>query len=250
MPPQKDEFSPCVSRLRQKHIPFIPCLSRLSQKDDDTQIQFIPCISKLRRAGIKVRPGKADTFLAIKFEHGVIEMPTITISGFMKLLLRNCVAFEQLHKSSSKHVTVYATFLGCLVNTSEDVEYLRERDVINNYLDNDSEIAVVINKLGKEVSFDIHDLNKLGKDVSFDINAAFKKYGKEVSFDIRDSYLSKLFKDVDKYYENRWHLQWASFKRTYFNTPWTFISALAAFVLLLLTIAQTFFAVISYVHPK
>jgi hypothetical protein len=185
------------------------------QKDDGTPTQFIRCISRLRRVGIKVSPGKAETFLAVKFKRGVIELPPITTSGFIKLLLRNCLAFEQLHKNSSKHFTVYATFLDCLVNTSEDVQYLRQRQVFDNYLATDAQVADFINKLGKEVSFEIPYF-----------------------------YLSKLFNDVNRYYENRCHVHCASFMRTYFQTPWSIISASAAIVLLLLTLAQTIFTII------
>uniref|UniRef100_A0A6N2LQY6 Uncharacterized protein n=1 Tax=Salix viminalis TaxID=40686 RepID=A0A6N2LQY6_SALVM len=56
-------------------------------------------------------------------------------------------------------------------------------------------------------------------------------------------YLSELFSDVHRYYKNTRHLQWASFKYTYFRTPWSFVSALAALIILLLTVAQTFYTI-------
>jgi len=59
-------------------------------------------------------------------------------------------------------------------------------------------------------------------------------------------YLSGLFDEVHQYYGNSWHVQWASFKYTYFDTPWSFISALAALVLLVLTVGQTYFAAYQY----
>jgi hypothetical protein len=153
----------------------------------------------------------------MKFRYGVIEMPTITIDNFMSSLLLNCVAFEQCHNSDSKHVTTYATFLDCLVNTDKDVGYLCDRNIIENDFGNDAKLARLI--------------NNLGKDVAFDINLC---------------YLSKLFNEVHEYYGNSWHVQYASFKYTYFNTPWSFISAAAAFVLLVLAFLQTFFTI----YPK
>jgi hypothetical protein len=225
MPPNNENdthipFIPCFPRLGQNvddtRIPLIlPRLRSPGQKDNDTQIQSFPCISKLRRSGIKVSPGKTDSFLEVKFEHGLIEMPSITINDFTRYLLLNCVAFEQCHNSCSNHVTAYVTFLDCLVNTSADVEYLRERNVIDNYVADDDKVA--------------HFINSLGKDVNFDI---------------RHFYLSKLFNDVDKYYRNNRHVCWASFKRRYFNSRWWFISAFIATLLLLLTIAQTYFDII------
>ncbi|XP_022767157.1 UPF0481 protein At3g47200-like [Durio zibethinus] len=176
--------------------------------------RMIHSVSKLRRAGIKLHPGKADSFLVIKFRHGVIEMPPITIDDFMSSLLLNCVAFEQCHRSPMKHFTDYATLLDCLVNTYKDVEYLCERNIFENYFGTEGEVARFINDMGKDTAFDINNC-----------------------------YLSKLFRDVHQYYRNSWHVQWASFKHTYFQTPWSFISALAALILLLLTIAQTFFTI-------
>ncbi|KAG2663633.1 hypothetical protein I3760_16G041700 [Carya illinoinensis] len=133
---------------------------------------FVHCISKLRLAGIKVSPVMALSLLQVKFKRGVIEMPSIAIDDFMRCLLLNCVAFEQCHQRSNKYFSVYATFLDCLVNTMEDVEYLRERNVIDNYLANDSEVAQFI--------------NSAGKDLVLNVDKGF--------------YLGKLFEDVDKHY--------------------------------------------------
>ncbi|XVE79917.1 hypothetical protein DITRI_Ditri14bG0095600 [Diplodiscus trichospermus] len=179
----------------------------------------IHCVSKLRHAGIKLNPGKADSFLVVKFRRGVIEMPTITIDDFMSSFLMNCVAYEQCHSNCSKHFTTYATLLDCLVNTYKDVEYLIDRNIMENYFGTDAEVARFFNNLGKDIAFDI--------DIC---------------------YLSGLFDDVNQYYKNSRHVQWASFKYTYFNTPWSFLSALAALILLLLTLAQTFFTIYSTYH--
>ncbi|XP_004305359.1 PREDICTED: UPF0481 protein At3g47200-like [Fragaria vesca subsp. vesca] len=188
----------------------------------DTPTHLIHCVSKLRRAGIKLNnPRKAfESFLVIKFKRGVIEMPQITIDDFMSSFLLNCVAYEQCHKSCSKHITTYATFLDYIVNTYKDVEYLADRNIIENCFGNDEEVANFINNLGKDVVFDPEKC-----------------------------YLSKLFNDVHVYYGNSWHVQWASFKYTYFDTPWSFISAFAALILLILTLLQTLYSVLSYYHP-
>lgn len=182
----------------------------------NTQTHEIHSISKLRRAGIKLKAVKAESFMVVKFRHGSIEMPTITIDDFMTSFLQNCVAYEQCQSGCSKHITTYVTMLDYLVNTSRDLEYLCDRNIIENNLGTDAEVVRFINNLGKDVAFDI-DL----------------------------CYLSKFFNDVHDYYRNSWHVQWASFKYTYFDTPWSFISALAALILLFLTMAQTVFTIYS-----
>ncbi|XP_040998683.1 UPF0481 protein At3g47200-like [Juglans microcarpa x Juglans regia] len=187
-----------------------------------TETTFIHCVSKLRLAGIKVSPVKAHSFLEVKFKKGVIEMPNIAINDLMRCLLLNCVAFEQCHKRSKKYFTVYATFLDCLVNTSEDIEYLRERNVIDNYFGDDSEAADFINRAGKDLV--------LNADKGF--------------------YLGKLFKDVDKHYQNRWEWKWASFKGEYFDKPWLLLSAAGGILLVLATSFQAVMAFLTYKYKN
>ena len=70
----------------------------------------IHCVSKLRQAGIKLKPEKATSFLVIKFSHGVLEMPSITMDDFMGSFLINCVAYagccpENVTESSHERIT-------------------------------------------------------------------------------------------------------------------------------------------------
>ncbi|KAK4784015.1 hypothetical protein SAY86_018383 [Trapa natans] len=193
-----------------------------NQPRDPVPTHVIHCVSKLRRAGIKLRPTRGHrSFLLVAFRGGVLEMPTITIDDFMCSFLLNCVAYEQCYNNGSKHITAYATFLDCLINTHRDVEYLCDHNIVENYFGTDSEVA--------------HLINNLGKDIAFDIDRC---------------YLAKVFDNVHKYYNNSWHVQWASFKYTYFETPWSFISAFAALVLLILTLAQTIYTVYGFYAPN
>ncbi|CAH2059069.1 unnamed protein product [Thlaspi arvense] len=181
-----------------------------------TPPNIIQSISKLRRAGIKIRELKdAESFLVVRFRHGAIEMPSITVDDFMSSFLQNCVAYEQCHVACSKHFTTYATLLDCLMNTHRDVEYLCDHNIIENYFGTEAEVAGFVNSLGTDVAFDI-----------------------------RECYLKELFEQVNEYYKSNWHVEWAGFKYTYFSSPWSFISALAAFVLLVLSVVQTIYTVL------
>ncbi|CAL0310507.1 unnamed protein product [Lupinus luteus] len=203
---------------------FIPSDLQTEPNRVITPTHVIHCVSKLQRAGIKIAPSNNnnDTFLHVKFKHGIIQMPTITMDDFMSSFLLNCVAFEQCYSGCySKHFTTYVTLLDCLINTYRDVEYLCERNIIENHFGTEGEVANFINNAGRDVAVDLEFC-----------------------------YLSKLFNEVHEYYGNSWHVQWASFKYTYFDTPWSFISALAAFVLLVLTVCQTYFAAYQYFDTK
>ncbi|XP_021716881.1 UPF0481 protein At3g47200-like [Chenopodium quinoa] len=190
-------------------------------KENTAPSHVIHSVSKLRQAGIHLRPGKSETFLAVKFKRGVIEMPRVTFDDFLSSLLANCVSYEQCHNGHSTYFTTYATFVDCLVNSAKDVEYLCDKNILENYFGTEAEIATFINNLGKEVAFDIDQC-----------------------------YLAKLFDDVNMYHQNDWHVYWATLKYTYFNTPWSFISMVAAFVLLVLTILQTLYTVYPYYKPS
>ncbi|KAI3696695.1 hypothetical protein L6452_29179 [Arctium lappa] len=205
--------------LRLTFLP--PELEHSMKPDSRPPSHIIHTISKLRRAGIKLKRSKAESFLVVKFKYGVIHMPTITIDDFMCTFLLNSVAFEQCHSGCSKHFTTYVTLLDSLINTTKDVGYLCDSNIIENYLGTETDVATFI--------------NNTGKDISFDINLC---------------YLARLFDEVNRHYRSGWHVQWASFRYTYFDTPWSFISALAALLLLVLTVVQTVYAIIDYIHRR
>ncbi|KAF2321670.1 hypothetical protein GH714_001043 [Hevea brasiliensis] len=111
--------------------------------------------------------------------------------------------------------------MGCLINSPKDAGYLRDDDIIEiTYFGTDKEVVKFFNEVGKDIEFDISQ-----------------------------SYLRNLFKDVNEYHRNNWHVTWAGFKYNYFDNPWTFISAFAAFIFLSLTFIQAFFDVYGYVNP-
>ncbi|XP_010242643.1 PREDICTED: UPF0481 protein At3g47200-like [Nelumbo nucifera] len=224
--PGRDEVIKKFNQIQGKHLldlfrsSFIPATTQEKPRRGPSKTQVIQCVTRLRRAGIRFKSSEADSFLDLKFTNGVLTMPKITVDDFMSSFIVNCIAYEQCCKHCSKHITTYATLMDCLINTTKDVGYLCDYNVIENYFGTDAELACFFNDLGKDVSFDI-----------------------------QNCYLTQLFDDVNSYYYNNWHVRWASFKYTYFDTPWSFISAVAAVVLLLLTTAQTFYTVYPYFRP-
>ncbi|KAJ9188713.1 hypothetical protein P3X46_000082 [Hevea brasiliensis] len=200
-------------------LTFIPPSQEVPRKISPF-LQLIQSAKKLHLAGIQFKPRETGTFLDIKFSHGILEIPPLTIDDFTSSFLLNCVAFEQCYSHCSKHITTYITFMSCLINAPIDAGFLSDNGIIENYFGTDTEVAKFFNNIGKDIAFDI-----------------------------QRSYLAKLFEDVNEYYRNNWHVRWAGFKYTYFNTPWSFMSALAALILLILTIIQAFFAVYGYAHP-
>ncbi|KDO39172.1 hypothetical protein CISIN_1g041779mg [Citrus sinensis] len=153
------------------------------------------------KAGVKfqkVEVSNYSSLVDIKFENGVMKIPILEIGSTTEAFFQNLIAYELCsHDITLKHVLDYVTFLGCLVNSSKDVELLRRLGIISNWLGVDEVIATSTTKL------------------------------------IDGAVLGKPF-----YYRELWH--------NYFDSPWSFISFVAAACLLVLTFLQTLYLVPSY----
>ncbi|KAI3823288.1 hypothetical protein L1987_04722 [Smallanthus sonchifolius] len=193
------------------------------EKPENPSLKLIQPATKLVIAGVKFKANhQADSFLDIEFQkNGLLSIPQINMDDFYSSFFLNCMAFEQCYFHCSKHITTYVVFMGCLMNTSTDVGLLSHNKIIENYFGTDKEIAKF-----------------------------FKNVGKDVAFDIKNNYLKEVFVELNEYCKNGWHVGWAGFKHTYFESPWASISAFAAFMLLSLAALQTIYTVYPYYHKR
>ncbi|XP_022722895.1 UPF0481 protein At3g47200-like isoform X1 [Durio zibethinus] len=188
------------------------------KKTKKIEWSFMHCATELQEAGIRFKKADGNNVFDVKFENGTVKIPTLEIDDHTECFLRNLIAFEQFFPGRSlNHVTDYMNFMDCLINSPKDVELLRQRGIINNWLGNDEVIATMFNMLGDSVSIS------------------------------RYSFYSEVFNNVNIYCSRRWNKWIANLKHNYFNSPWALVSILAAVVLLQLTLVQTVFSVLSYV---
>ncbi|ESR33817.1 hypothetical protein CICLE_v10005120mg [Citrus x clementina] len=178
-------------------------------------------VYRIQEAGIEFRKVEVDkdddSLFDIKFENGVMKMPSLEISDATETIFRNLIAYEQCSQDINlKHVIDYVKFLNCLIKTSKDAELLRRCGIINNLLGDDEVIVTLLNKLCEGVV--------LGE----------RFYYQEV--------VNKVVLHCSRR-RNKWM---AKLRHNYFNNPWAIISFLAAVLLLLLTFVQTLFSVLSY----
>ncbi|KAM0951845.1 hypothetical protein DsansV1_C03g0030081 [Dioscorea sansibarensis] len=110
--------------------------------------------------------------------------------------------------------------MDCIIDTHKDVRLLHLNGILSNRLSTDEAAADLFNKLCYQIHY------------ACDRN-----------------YLHKVFVDVNKYYESRWNQWRARLMRDYFSNPWTIVSLMAAVLLLLLTVEQSFFTAYSYFPP-
>ncbi|KAF8392727.1 hypothetical protein HHK36_023076 [Tetracentron sinense] len=182
--------------------------------------KFMPCVMELRRAGVKFKKGSmVGSFLDIKFSNGVLEIPPLLIQDKTETLLRNLIASEQSYNGHATYITSYAFLMDGLINSAEDVKFLRHQEIIMNYLGDDEDVSSLFNKLGNEVI--LLDFNYAG-----------------------------VCDQVNAYYKTRWNVWRAMLKRKYFHSPWAILSFIAAIVLLILTFTGALFSILSFLVHK
>ncbi|XP_059451415.1 UPF0481 protein At3g47200-like [Corylus avellana] len=168
--------------------------------------ELLPSATSLAEAGIKFKKGTSKTVLEVKFNDGILEIPSFEIHEITETVFRNLISYEQCLPNSDDRITSYAILLDSLINTAKDIDILYESEIIDNWL-NPEDAAQLFNKLYLDTCVAYH--------------------------------YNDLCTQVNSYCRRRWPRWRAVLAHNYFNTPWAFISTLAAFILLLLTLLQT-----------
>ncbi|XP_072995195.1 UPF0481 protein At3g47200-like [Typha latifolia] len=198
-----------------------PTLGKSLSKKSRKPGYVIPCATSLREAGVRFRKKKSPRhILDITFRNGVMEIPPIPILDFTKPFFTNLVAFEQSIRLGKMRMMSFSVLMDSLLNTEKDVAILQHCDVIDNMLGSEEEVALFFNQLGEYVFVDP-----------------------------QNHYFAEMFRDVNYYRDSTWHKHKARLVHDYFSSPWAILSLVAALVLLVLTLLQTFFAIYSYFRP-
>ncbi|XXG87381.1 hypothetical protein AAC387_Pa11g2082 [Persea americana] len=219
------EDSTLVERITASNIPIRHLLHLLHLGHTLFPVNFkiprermgIPCASRLKERGIKFKrraiAGDAEVLkIKFDFDKGVIEIPRIVVWDQTKIKFLNFIAFEQCYPHCNKYITTYFYFMDCLINTSKDVEILSSEGIIDDALGSEELVASHFNSMARGTI----------------------KYRQSL-------YLSDICNEINRYSGRRWPRLRASLVHDYFNNPWAIISFIAALLLLLLTMTQTFF---------
>ncbi|XP_042498241.1 UPF0481 protein At3g47200-like [Macadamia integrifolia] len=174
-------------------------------------LESLPCVTELQHSGVNFRKRLTRSgWMDIEFRDGVFEIPTLRVDEYTDPFFRNLIAYEQ-HRSGGRHyITSYALLIDSLIDTADDVAFLRRHKIIVNHLGDDSKVSSLFNSLCTEV-----------------VTNNF--YYKDLCDDVRQYYYSPC---------NEWKATW---KREYCNSPWTIIPVVAAVFLLFLTVWATLF---------
>ncbi|XP_015170502.1 putative UPF0481 protein At3g02645 [Solanum tuberosum] len=155
----------------------------------------------------------------IKFENGLMTIPCFQVEDNTETLLRNLIAYEQQSSDvQPKYFSDYATFMDYLIDSDKDVNLLRRKGSIENWMGEDKEVASIFNKIGNGVGVDPNNFY----------------------------YNEECLKAI-QHCEKPWNRMKANLKHNYFNSPWAAASTVAAIILLILTTIQTILAITSAV---
>nr|GMD48021.1 UPF0481 protein At3g47200-like [Ipomoea batatas] len=187
------------------------------QKDSFEKYGYVfRSVMDLKAKGIHF--GHSDNIYSvtsIKFEsnyaYAKLKLPIWYTSSLSKVFFTNMLAYEICSHNTSREITSYVNFMKSLIVCPNDVKELREKRIICNTLGDDMEVVQLFK-----------GLNTHGIDNP--------KIFREVKQKIQEHYDSKA---------NTWM---AELVYTYLRSPWTIMALLAASLLLLLTLAQTYVA--------
>ncbi|KAK9997275.1 hypothetical protein SO802_021961 [Lithocarpus litseifolius] len=199
---------------------LLPPLENLPKRNSEL-LTHLYSATKLHEAGVKFEAVTCTCYFDIKFEKGVLKIPSFEIDTKTEVVARNIIALEQTRYLENAYYTDYFNLLDFLINTTEDVDLLCDKKILVNYLGDNDAVKSMINDLTK----------------SFIGNW------------MRDDYVH-LCKELNDFYENPWHKRKATLKSDYFNTPWKTASTVAAIILLVLTFIQTIFSIIPGIKAR
>ncbi|KAI3877822.1 hypothetical protein MKX03_020969 [Papaver bracteatum] len=182
----------------------------------------IPSATELARAGVSFEIGPNDgSFLDVKFDDGVMTIPSLVVGINTGRFFRNLVASEQYfdQNGSPYYMTSYAIFMDNLVSSAEDVTLLRNQGIITHTLGTDDDVCNIFNKLCSDIY-------------------------------LKDDYYADIHKRVNIYYCDRWNFCKATLRRTYFDNPWAGIYLVAATLFLILSLIGVIIRLLEYVKYK
>ncbi|KAJ3671780.1 hypothetical protein LUZ60_007859 [Juncus effusus] len=206
--------------LYRKSLLQGPTPSPTRRHPPDSSSEIIRSAMELYEAGIGFRPSNTTSLRDIKFNHGVLMIPSVVVDDTTEFMFLNLMAFERLHVGAGHEVTSYVFFMDNIIDSAKDVSLLSAKGIIQNAVGSDKAVAKLFNSLSKDVVLE------------------------------PESNLDAVQRMVNSYYKQPWNMWRANLCHTYFRSPWAFLSLVAAIFLLVMTVLQTVYTVFPYYENK
>jgi hypothetical protein len=204
-----------VDLVRTSFLPqSIP--QSLPERNHGEKIKHLYSVSQLYEAGVKLKEGSSKLLFNIKFKNGELEIPKLKFNDKTESLFRNLMAMEQCHYPFDGYFTDYIRVLDFLIDTPKDVDLLVRKGILVNNLGDSNAVTTLVNNLCRQIFI-------------LEVNP----------------YYFHLCEKLNTFYKNHWHRWKVIFRHDYLSTPWKIASTAAAILLLVLTLTQTVFSIIS-----
>jgi hypothetical protein len=171
---------------------------------------------ELREAGIVFKRSHSDSLRNIRFRHGVLRMPAVSVDDSTEYLFLNMMAFERLHVGAGNDVTAFVFFMDNLISSTKDVALLSATGIIQNAFGSDEAV--------------MHLFTSMSRDVVLEPESA----------------LDAVHRAVNAYCEKPWNKWRANITHNYFRSPTSFLNFLAAVTALVMTVLQTAYTIMSF----
>ncbi|KAM7493050.1 hypothetical protein LguiB_027659 [Lonicera macranthoides] len=221
-----DEYSQCIKHFTHLFLLLHQLPSENQRRMHKRRFQYLHSTTELSKAGVEFRKKKTNEgSFDITFSDPVLEIPTFLLTRHTEIQIRNIIAAEHLLHENISFVTEYFLLMDCLINTTKDVKLLVNKKIIINHLGDNNEAADFINKLC--------------------INVPCYSYG---------FHFSQVYEQLKIYYNGpraklkRKYIH--TLKRDYCHTPWKTTATIVGVMLVVLTIIQTVFSIISALRDK
>nr|XP_027116699.1 UPF0481 protein At3g47200-like [Coffea arabica] len=122
------------------------------REDDPFSLYHITSASELQEInGVEFEDSGKGPWLEIIWENGVVKIPRFMVHVDTERLLRNLILYEQHytrhHEGTREYINDYAIFMGSLINSSRDVEVLRNSRIITNKLNDDQAVSTMFRRV-------------------------------------------------------------------------------------------------------
>ncbi|KAL3719693.1 hypothetical protein ACJRO7_004641 [Eucalyptus globulus] len=209
----KSSLDTCIPGMGHVVDAFRKCLPK---KSTEVQHEIIRSATELKNTGIQFKKSLTSSLKDISFARGVLKLPAIMVDDTTESEFLNLMTFERLHIGTENEITSYTKFMDNIINNEQDVALLHAQGIIQNAIGCDNAVAELFNSLCREVAVGPH------------------------------STLDAVQKKISEYCEKPWNRWRANLSHTYFSSPWSSLSVIAAIFLFALTIIQTIFIVLTY----
>ncbi|KAG6744726.1 hypothetical protein POTOM_051364 [Populus tomentosa] len=208
------EYDDANHLLELFHMHFVDKKAPADSSKTTSLYRYHPA-KELTTVGIHFKPSKTSHFTDVQFKRtwlaGRLQIPPLTIDDSTRSILLNLVAYEACLGDNDKlWVTSYICFMDSLIDHPEDVRVLRSEGILLVTLGSEEEVAKLFNEVAKYLVPNPRAFDKVKKDIESHFRSTIKRWVAE-------------------------HLD------TYFSSPWSFITLVAASLTIALTAMQSYF---------